>query len=516
VEAFNFGASVFGIAVIAYCLAYNGIQFLFVVLGFREIRLCLRGKAYEDLDVVLDSPFTPPLSVIVPAYNEEKTIVDSLESILRIRFPRAEIIIVNDGSGDGTLRRIIDEFGFERVEITYEERITTSPVRGFYEKRTSLPSGVTRWVLVDKENGGKADALNAGINASTCPFFVSMDADSLIDPDALLQAFRVMLADDGVAVIGGQVALANGCEIRGGRVERIGLPGSSLARFQVVEYVRSFSLGRTALGVLDSILIVSGVFGIFRKETVLGVGGYLTRFLTGKIAREYAGEGRTTVCEDMEIIVRIQRYIREKRLRQRVAFTPYPLCWTEAPEDARSLGKQRNRWTRGLAETLSYHRTLLFSRRHGRIGMFAYPYFLLFEFLGAPIEIAGYLLLPVFYLLGILSVSYLVIFFLVSAGFGTVVSVAAVASAAWPERRGEGPKGPPGSLLRYRGGDVAILLLYGFLENFGYRQMTLWWRVRGLWDFLFTEKGWEKFERKGFGEPMTPAAPRSSNRCGTP
>ena len=501
--AFHVAASVFGIAAIAYCLLYNSIQFLFIVIAFREVRLCLRGKAYEDLDVVLDSPFTPPLSVIVPAYNEERTIVDSLRSILRLRFPRVEIVVVNDGSRDGTLRRIVEEFGFERIEITYEERITTSPVRGFYEKRTALPHGVTRWVLIDKENGGKADALNAGINASTCPFFVSMDADSLIDPDALLQTFRVMLADDGVAVIGGQVAIANGCRIREGHIERMGLSRSSLVRFQVVEYVRSFSLGRTALGVLDSILIISGVFGIFRKETVLGVGGYLTRFLTGKIALEYAGEGRATVCEDMEIIVRIQRYIREKRLRQRVAFTPYPLCWTEAPEDARSLGKQRNRWTRGLAETLSYHRALLFSRRHGRIGMIAYPYFLLFEFLGAPLEMAGYLVLPLFYLLGILSFPYLGMFFLASAGFGTVVSVAAVVSGAWPERGGEEPKDSHTSLLRYRGEDVAILLFYGFLENFGYRQMTLWWRIRGIWDFLFTDKGWEKFERKGFGEPAT-------------
>lgn len=498
-EVLNSAATAFGVAVIAYCLAYNGLQLFFVVIAFREVRSCLRGKAYEDLDVVFDSPFTPPLSMIVPAYNEERTIVDSLESILRLRFPRVEIVIVNDGSRDGTLRRIIDRFGFERIEITYEERITTSPVRGFYEKRTSLPPGVTRWVLIDKENGGKADALNAGINASTCPFFVSMDADSLIDPDALLQAFRVMLSDDGVAVIGGQVALANGCEVRGGRVARMGLPKSSLARFQVVEYVRSFSLGRTALGVLDSILIISGVFGIFRKETVLGVGGYLTRFLTGRIAREFTGEGRATVCEDMEIIVRIQRYIREKRLRQRVAFTPYPLCWTEAPEDARSLGKQRNRWTRGLAETLSYHRALLFSRHHGRIGMFAYPYFLLFEFLGAPLELAGYLALPLLHLLGFLSFPFLGTFFLVSAGFGTVVSVAAVVAGVWPERAGEGPQGSHASLLRYRGRDVAVLLAYGFLENLGYRQLTLWWRIRGIWDFLFSDKGWEKFERKGFG-----------------
>jgi cellulose synthase/poly-beta-1,6-N-acetylglucosamine synthase-like glycosyltransferase len=492
-------AEAFGLAVLAYCLVYNTIQGAFVAIAFREVRRQLRGKAYEDLDIVHDSPFTPPLTVIVPAYNEEKTIVESLHSLLRLRFPRFEIVVVNDGSADGTLRRIIERFGFERIEITYEDRITTAPVRGYYERRGEMPAGLMRWVLVDKENGGKADALNAGINASTCPFFLSMDADSLIDESALLQAFRMMLSDDGVVAIGGQVALANGCEFREGRVVRMGLPRSHLARFQIVEYIRSFSLGRTALGRLDSILIISGVFGVFRKETVLRVGGYLTGFLTGRIAREYAGEGRTTVCEDMEIIVRIQRYIREKGLRQRVAFTPYPLCWTEAPESAASLSKQRNRWTRGLVETLSYHRTLLFSRRHGRLGWFAYPFFLLFELLGAPLELLGYLAVPAFSLAGILKPQFLGLFFLASAGYGSLVSVAAVVAGAWPEPAGGGGS-VHATLLRYRGRDVAVLLLYALLENLGYRQWTLWWRVRGLWDSLFSQKGWEKFERKGFGE----------------
>jgi cellulose synthase/poly-beta-1,6-N-acetylglucosamine synthase-like glycosyltransferase len=495
-------ASVFGVAVIAYCLAYNTLQMVFVAVAFREVRRQLRGKAYEDLDIVQASPFTPPMTVILPAYNEEKTIVDSVSSLLRLRFPRVEIVVVNDGSTDGTLSRVIGHFGFERIEITYEDRITTAPVRGFYEKRERLPAGVTRWVVVDKENGGKADALNAGINASTCPFFVSMDADSLIDESALLQAFRRMLADDRIVAIGGQVTLANGCGIRDGRVERMALPRSHLARFQIVEYIRSFSLGRTALGRLNSILVISGVFGIFRKETVLRVGGYLTRFLTGRIAREYAGEGRTTVCEDMEIVVRIQRYIREKRLRQRVAFTPYPLCWTEAPETGESLSRQRNRWTRGLVETLSFHRALLFRRRHGRIGWFAYPFFLLFELLGAPIELLGYAAIPFLFLAGALGLPYLGMFFLASAGYGTLVSVAAVVAGAWPERAGRG-SAAHFTLLRYRGRDVAVLLLYALLENFGYRQRVLWWRVRGIWDSLFSDKGWEKFERKGFGDPVS-------------
>jgi len=509
VGVFAQASELFGGIVLAYCLAHNTLQFAFVVLAFGEVRRQLRGKAYEDLDIVHDSPFTPPLTVIVPAYNEEKSIVESLSSILRLRFPRVEIVVVNDGSSDRTLDRIIERFGFERIEITYENRITTAPVRGYYERMGNLPAGVVRWVVVDKENGGKADALNAGINASTCPFFVSMDADSLIDADALLQAFRLMLADEGVAAVGGQVALANGCEIRDGRVERMGLPRSHLARFQVVEYIRSFSLGRTALGRLESILIISGVFGIFRKETVLRVGGYLTRFLTGRIAREYAGEGRSTVCEDMEIVVRIQRYIREKGLRQRVAFTPYPLCWTEAPETARSLSKQRNRWTRGLMETLSYHRALLFSRRHGRIGWFAYPFFLLFELLGAPLELTGYLAIPGFWLAGMLSLPFLGMFFLSSVGYGTLVSVAAIVAGAWSERTGKAGSGHV-SLLRYRGKDVAILLLYALLENFGYRQRTLWWRARGIWDSLFSDKGWEKFERKGFGgQPLPKEAART-------
>lgn len=487
-------------AVLGYCLLYNSIQFGFVVVAFREIRRRLRGRAYEDLDIVHASPFTPPLTVVVPAYNEEKTIVESLESIVRLKFPRLEIVVVNDGSRDGTLGRIVSRFGFSRMEITYEDRITTAPVRGFYEKRTGLPPGVVRWVLVDKENGGKADALNAGINASTCPYFVSMDADSLIDQEALLQAFRVMLSDDRIVAIGGQVALANGCEISQGRIRRMGIPSSSLARFQIVEYVRSFTIGRTALARLDSVLIISGVFGIFRKDVVLRVGGYLTGTVTGKLVREYAGRGRTTVCEDMEIIVRIQRYLREKRLPGRVGYTPHPLCWTEAPESLSSLGKQRNRWMRGLVETLVYHRAMLFSRRHGRIGLFAYPFFFLFEFLGAPLEFLGYLAIPAFYAMGFLSLEFLFLFLLASIAYGALVSVTGVAAGAWSERR-EVLRPEGSSLMHYRNRkELLTLLAYAVLENLGYRQLNLWWRIRGILDYFSGKTGWEKFERVGFGK----------------
>jgi cellulose synthase/poly-beta-1,6-N-acetylglucosamine synthase-like glycosyltransferase len=315
-----------------------------------------------------------------------------------------------------------------------------------------------------------------------------MDADSIIDEEALLQAFRLMLEDERVVAIGGQVALVNGCAVRNGRVQSVGIPSSHLARFQVVEYIRSFSIGRTALGYLNSILIISGVFGIFRKDIVLKIGGYLTGSLTGKIAGEYVGASRETVCEDMEIIVRIQRYLQEKRLKMRVGYTPHPLCWTEAPESMSSLAKQRNRWTRGLIETLVYHREMFFNRRHGRIGWFAYPFFFFFEFLGAPIELLGYLGIPLMVALGLLSVEYLLLFLLVSVAYGTL---------AIGRRRDHGrmvragkplaSQGLPAALHPAR--ELLILLLYAFLENFGYRQLNLLWRCR-IWNYYVGKKGW--------------------------
>ena len=492
--------SVLNAILLLYFFLYNSLQLAFVVIAFQEVRRRLRGRAYEDLDIVLGSPFTPPLSIILPAYNEEKTIVESLSSLLRLRFPRMEIIVVNDGSTDDTLGTIVREFGFRRMEITYEDRITTRPVRGFYELREGLPPGVIRWVIVDKENGGKADALNVGINASTCPMFVSMDADSVIDERALLQAFRIMHRDEEIVAIGGQVALVNGCEVREGQVRKVGLPDSALARFQVVEYVRSFSIGRTALARLNSIMIISGVFGIFRKDLVVKVGGYLTRNLTGKLVCEYVGKGRDTVCEDMEIIVRIQRYIKEKRLSSRVGYTPEPLCWTEAPETFGSLGKQRNRWMRGLIETLVYHRAMLFNPRYGNLGWFAYPFFGLFELVGAPLEFFGYVAVPLFYALGILNGQFLLLFLTLSVTYGALVSVFAVVTGAWTERTSR-DRAEKGSLLHYQyRRHLAVLLLFAFLENLGYRQIVLWWRIRGIWDYYFGKTGWEKFERKGFGK----------------
>jgi cellulose synthase/poly-beta-1,6-N-acetylglucosamine synthase-like glycosyltransferase len=322
----------------------------------------------DDRELLVNSPYTPPLSILVPAYNEEVTIVDSLKSLIALKLPRFEILIVNDGSSDNMMEVLKKELKLRRRDIPYREAIQTAAVQGLYEATCELPDSVVRMIVVDKANGGKADALNAGINASECPYVISMDADSVIDDDALLQIYRVMLERPDVAAVGGQIAVANGCTLRDGEVIDVGLPKSHLARIQIVEYLRSFTTARTALSRLNALLIVSGVFCIFRKDLLIKVGGYLTEHVRSKLVHEYAGMGSSTVCEDMEIVVRLHRYIYEKGLDLAILSMPYPICWTEVPERASDLSKQRGRWSRGFMEIMVYHREMIFNSRYGIVG----------------------------------------------------------------------------------------------------------------------------------------------------
>jgi cellulose synthase/poly-beta-1,6-N-acetylglucosamine synthase-like glycosyltransferase len=485
---------------ITYFILFNSINLFFLVFAFHDVRRLVISRGYEGFDIAMKSPLTPPLTIIVPAYNEDKTIVDSIQSLLNLTFPRLEIVIVNDGSKDRTMDVLKKAFDLKRVDINYVERITTAPVKSYYVARAELPEYINRFVVIDKANGGKADALNAGINASFCPYFVSIDADSIIDESALLQAFRSVLDNQDIVAVGGQVAIVNSSYVEHGKVIEPRLSKKWVVRFQIVEYIRSFSLGRTALSRLRAILIISGVFGIFNKEFVQNIGGYLTKYVTSKIATEYTGKDVETVCEDMEIIVRMQRYIQEKQLNKRVAYVPHPLAWTEAPEDLSSLSKQRNRWQRGLIETMIYHRKMLFNVHYGRIGIFAFPYFFIFELLGAPIELLGYITLPVLFYLDNLNYTYLFLFTVVAIVYGIFLSVMSVVMSAWPHRTSETDM--TGNALIYfkNSKDIMILGIAAILENLGYRQMTVWWRIKAVIDFFKGKKGWDKFERKGFGE----------------
>jgi cellulose synthase/poly-beta-1,6-N-acetylglucosamine synthase-like glycosyltransferase len=489
---------------IVYFVLYNTYTLWLIALSARQVRRRVAAHFVEDLDLIDQGDLTKPLTMIVPAFNEEITIVDSVTSLVRCDYPRFEVIVISDGSSDGTLDRLKQAFRLRRTEVPYRPAISTAKVVAMYEATIPLPSSVMRLIVLDKENGGKADALNAGINASTTPYFVSLDADSILDHRALKEMMRVIQEDSRVIAVGGQVAIANGCTVRNSRVVSVGLPSRSLPRFQIVEYLRSFTTARTGLDRMGSILILSGVFAVFEKETVIRAGGYLTPFLDHRLTREYVGQDVSTVCEDMEIIVRLHRYVLDKMNGRRIVFLPHPVAWTEVPETFASLRKQRGRWYRGLRESLRYHRAMLWNPKYGRIGWFALPAFWLFEYYGPLFEIVGYVCLLFLLIVErivhypLVNHAYLWGFLLASLGYGILVNVLAVLVAAWRFRAGVADRIQRHLLPFTRRREVLILLAFAVLENFGYRQLTLYWRLRGLWDAWRGRTGWEKFARVGF------------------
>jgi len=412
---------------------------------------------------------SPPIALLAPAYNEAVTIAESVHSLLSLQYPSFEVIVINDGSSDGTLQVLIDSFGLRPIERHYDLPTAHKPIRGVYGSELQ-----PRLIIVDKENGGKADALNAGINVSRAPIFCSMDADSVLEADALLRAVRPFVEDpERTVAVGGTVRIANGCRIENGRVLDIRLPRNLLALLQTVEYLRGFLMARLAWSRINTLTIISGAFGLFHRNRVIEAGGYT----------------HGTVGEDMELVVKLHRLMRDKGLPYRVAFVPEPVCWTEVPEDLRVLGRQRARWHRGSLETFERHWDMMFQREYGRVGTVGFGYIFLVDVLGPIVEMLGYFLIPMFWLTGLLSTEYLLAFAAVTFTFGVVISVGSLALEE-------------SSLRRFpRARDLVLLTLVAILENFGYRQLNNIWRLRGVWQYLRRSQSWGTMTRKGFGAP---------------
>ncbi len=495
--------------IVGYVTVFFLLNVRFVFLSHRRIRRELLAEIVKPALSSEKDVFLPIVSLLVPAYNEEVTIIESLQSQLRLRYPAYEIVICNDGSKDRTVEVLLGAYPF--VPITYEPTgaIGTARVRGMWECRNKLPGGVRRMVLIDKENGGKADALNAAANVSEGAFVTSMDADSLLVPDALLLAVRkIMESPTEIIAVGVQVGLSNGSVIKDGKVEELRLPASLIGKLQIVEYMRSFGKGRTAFSEDNAVLILSGVFALIRRTALFEVGGFLTRHVRSKLCIEYCSEGAHTVCEDMEIVVRLHRWMLDKGIKGRIVCLPFVIAWTEAPENYKDLGKQRARWYRGLWEVMVYHKAILFRPQYRQIGLFAMPYQLVFEALAPPIECLGYLLLMVTAIFGALSWSALFTFLGLAMSMNCCLSTLSILLCTFSASNMRGPH-ENASLIAYpRAKDTIILVLIGVLSNLGYRQYLVFWQLRGLYDFLKGNKGWDKFGRKGFA-PAAPA-PRPS------
>ena len=457
----------FDLGVLAYFLAINTLYLVFSVVAYLHLRQHRKRWTARELGAVVRSPATPGISVVAPAHNEEATVEESLRSLLLLNYPQFEVVLVNDGSKDRTLQVVIDKFELVRAPAAYAEPLPTQPVRGVYRSLANRDL-----VVIDKQNGGKADAINAGVNAARFPLVCVIDADSLLEDHALTRAVLPFIEDPDTVAAGGIVRIANGCTVERGRVTDVTLPTSALARFQVVEYLRAFLAGRVAQSAANALLIISGAFGIFKRDALLAIGGF----------------NHDTIGEDMELVTRLHRVYRERQQRYRIVFQPDPVCWTEAPESRTVLARQRNRWQRGTLQVLSYHRHMLFNPRYGVVGLFAMPYYLLFEALGPVIEMAGYVVTFVAIPLGLLDVRFAQLLFLSAVMYGTMISLLSVVLEEISFRR------------YLRVSDLLTMVLFGFLENFGYRQLTTWWRLQGVVDFLRGKQGWGAMTRKGFAQ----------------
>ena len=434
---------------LGYFIVLNSIYLGLAFLAMFGLRRYMKGisaaeRVYSHLQM--------PISLVVPAYNEAATITTSIRALLQLRYQHFEVIIVNDGSKDDTLAVIERDFKLQPFPEAYRVQIKTKPVRGVYR---SLSHPNLR--VIDKVNGGgKADATNAGINAARHPIFYCGDADSVLDPHSMEHVVRPFLEDPRTVACGGTVRIINGCKVRGGVLEKVGLPRNPLALVQVVEYLRAFLGGRLGWSAINGMLIVSGAFGVFHRDTVVAAGGFRS----------------DVIGEDMEMTVRLHRKLSERGARYRVAFIPDPVCWTDAPEDVATLAKQRKRWHRGLAESLWENRKLCFAKNSGSAGWVAFPFFVLFELLSPVIEVGGFLVMGIALAIGMMSGTSFLAFVAVAFSLGVMLSTTALlleelSFHTYPKTR-----------------QVFGLFLVAILENFGYRQVMSVWKLDALYGWV--------------------------------
>jgi cellulose synthase/poly-beta-1,6-N-acetylglucosamine synthase-like glycosyltransferase len=457
------------ILILGYAILIMSSYLVLAYLSTKELRSYLKKNSFVDYEVLLTSEFAPKLSLIAPAYNEGFTIEENVKSLLSLNYNNYQAIVVNDGSKDNSMEILIKTYDLVLTELDINPKIETKKIKGIY---TSRNAAFKKLIVVDKENGGKADALNAGLNIAQNPYVVCIDVDCILDKDSLLKLAKPFLESHGKRIIatGGVVRIANQCIIKNGRLVEVNVPDVMLSRIQVLEYLRAFLLGRMAWGRLDGLLLISGAFGAFDKEIALLAGGYDTK----------------TVGEDMELVVRMRRYMLENKLPYTVCYIPDPLCWTEAPEDFKIFKKQRSRWMRGTIETLSFHKKMFLNPKYKLLGMLSVPYWTLFEFLAPGIEFIGLLVTLLFIFFGLLNWHFFFLLLLFVYTFAVFFSVIALFSEEqtyhkYPKQR-----------------DFFKLLLAAFIEPLYFHPMTVYAALVGYKEKILGTKGWGEMTRKGF------------------
>ncbi len=459
---------IFTYGILLYSMILLLCYLLIGAFSIMETRSYLHKNSFTDYRVLASSAEAPSMSILAPAYNEGATIIENVRSLLSLHYNNLEVIIINDGSKDDSLEQLIKAYNLYKVDFFVNQQIKTKPVRGVYRSHNPV---YRKLIVVDKENGGKADALNVGVNIARNDYFVCIDVDCVLEQDALLKLAKPFLETSNQRVIaaGGVVRIANGCEIEGGRLVKVNLPKQFLPRIQTLEYIRAFLLSRMAWTKLNGLLLISGAFGAFDREIVIACGGYNTN----------------TVGEDMELVVRMRRYMEERDEPYKVAFIPDPLCWTEAPSSFKILGRQRNRWTRGTIETLRFHKKMFFNPRYGILGMLSYPYWFFFEFLAPIIEFFGTVGIIIYFFT--YAVNWQAIMIMIGVVcIGILYSIFAIMMEVLTYNQYKKRK------------EILSLVMVAILEPFVFHPFVVWSAVVGNFDLWRKNNSWGEMERKGF------------------
>lgn len=450
-------------AILCYFVVVNCLYLVLMVSAALDLRTHSLEADDDQLRRLLSSPLAPRISMLVPAYNESVTIVENIRGLLTLAYPGLEIVVVDDGSNDETIAALRSEFDLEPISPVFHKVLPAEEITSVFRSRLHPDL-----VVAAKKNGGKSDALNAAIDLASGELVCSLDADTILEEDALQRLVRPFLGSDEVVAAGATIRVANGCTVHNGRMKEVHAPRRFVAGVQAVEYLRAFLFGRLGWNRLGGNIVISGAFALFRRQLLIDIGGY-----------------RHGVGEDMDIIVRLRRDGYERGRHARVEFVADPVAWTEAPDSLRVLARQRDRWHRGLSETLWHHHRVLLNRRYGVLGWVLFPFFVAIEWVAPVVEAAGLVTIVAGLVLGAIDVPLAALVFLAAYGLGLLHSLSAITLAEFSSQR-------YGSVR-----DSRRMLMWAILENLGYRQLTVWWRLRGIARFLRGNTEWGSMERRG-------------------
>jgi cellulose synthase/poly-beta-1,6-N-acetylglucosamine synthase-like glycosyltransferase len=429
------------------------------------------------------------VSVIVPAYNEEVSIVQCVKMLINLDYPDYEVIVINDGSKDNTLKKLLNALKLKQVELNQNNFINTKEIRSV---KKSTDQKIT---VIDKENGGKADSINTGINYSSGELICTIDADSILDTSSLKKVVVPLINDSKVFVSGGQLAISNDTVIENNKVISSKMPGNYWVLWQIVEYIKSFMVSRVSLSKLNALLIMSGAFSVFRRKDLLKIGGFLTVINKHKYIEDNSGVDNTTVGEEMEIVVRLWRYYLENKKKAKAVYMPLPICWTEVPDNYKNIFKQRARWHLGLAESLSIHKKLLFDLKYRATGLLAMPYYIFFELFSPLIKLLVIIYLIVISFMGLINTQWvLLMFLLITITAALLTSFLTVYIEQWSQKLAKRNR----EALRYKTLlDWIKLLTASIIGDFIYSTVKMFAQLKGLVDYFRKKNEWNKFERKG-------------------